>query len=719
MKNLVFKELLEWPNELNAEEGDLFDLGDDLKRCISLDRRSEFHEMESILLANMPNDKNGDYYFLFAYSLFWRKNYSQFLSVSQILIKKFPKREGFINIISALQELLKGNHEKSRSILSSITLYPAKDEMGPLIYLITAYSFYAQGKLEKASTVLLLNSRSSDCIEGVLLQAKILRAKFDYDSSISLLDSAIQKAPNNIQLVLELITILHAGKRGDRILSDVKKALSRFGFRSSLLSHLAPLKLLQREPGRALRACLQERAHCSITDILPKASNLFVAYEHSGNVNWSININPESILPLAQDPDFYANRCLQLASCGESHLSVQQAKMISKNFLVLSKKPFSYFFGNVNKTLRIAWLTGDCTNHPVARFLLGIFSASIGSFKHCHTVVSTVDHGKSSWLQHFDSLDGIKTFQFSQKDSANARLKYLRSLQIDIAIDLSGWTGGNSLQLFKERFAAVQVNYLGYFASAGFDSMDFWLGDRYLFPNPCLEFRSEAIYRLSRPFIAWQPTPSMPEYHSSVSAPPDGPLRIGTFNHNRKFSNTILKIWGKLLEKLPDTKIIFKAINRDDPHTQELLIRRFLRAEIDPNRIEWLPITKSPVEHLEQYSKLDLALDSFPNGGCTTTCEALWMGVPTVTLSGNSYVSRMSTSVMCAANLSEFVANSPDEYVNIVCQQASDLDGFRSKRLFRRNKFECSDLGNAKDLLMHLEASFDEMIKIKKEIMSN
>ena len=200
----------------------------------------------------------------------------------------------------------------------------------------------------------------------------------------------------------------------------------------------------------------------------------------------------------------------------------------------------------------------------------------------------------------------------------------------------------------------------------------------------------------------------MPEYHAVVSEAPQGAVRIGTFNHNRKFSDEILKIWADLLQRLPDARLVFKANNSDDPSTKELLRRRLLRAKLDPKRIEWLPITKTAEEHLEQYSQLDISLDCYPNGGCTTTCEALWMGVPTVTLAGDSYVSRMSTAVLSAANLSRLVAYSADQYVDIVCREVSDLKTFRANRYRWRELLRTSDLGNALDLFKHLEDAFIE-----------
>ena len=180
-------------------------------------------------------------------------------------------------------------------------------------------------------------------------------------------------------------------------------------------------------------------------------------------------------MPLELDPDFYANRCLQLASCGVTDLAVAQAEIMFTHMPKITHVPFKAKNNIRSQRLKIAWLTGDCTNHPVARFLLGIFSASDSSFIHNHTLISTVDHRDSSWINFFDQLENLKTYGFNESDSPQQRLSYLRSQQYDIAVDLSGLTGGNSLQLFRDRFATVQVNYLGYFGSTGLNSIDFGL----------------------------------------------------------------------------------------------------------------------------------------------------------------------------------------------------------------------------------------------------
>ena len=129
-----------------------------------------------------------------------------------------------------------------------------------------------------------------------------------------------------------------------------------------------------------------------------------------------------------------------------------------------------------------------------------------------------------------------------------------------------------------------------------------------------------------------------------------------------------------------------------------------VRQGLDPSSVIWLPRTKSPEDHLRQYGLVDVALDCFPNGGCTTTCEALWMGTPVVTLTGNSYVSRMSTAVLHGADLNSWCASSIDEYIQIAANQADNLHWLRNNRSFWRNKVIDNPLGDSVSLMTSIES---------------
>ena len=140
------------------------------------------------------------------------------------------------------------------------------------------------------------------------------------------------------------------------------------------------------------------------------------------------------------------------------------------------------------------------------------------------------------------------------------------------------------------------------------------------------------------------------------------------------------------------------------------------RQGLDPDRVVWLEITKGPIEHLQQYAQIDIALDPIPNGGCTTTCEALWMGVPTVTLAGSRYVSRMSTAVLSGAGLNDWIALTHQEYVRLATEHAIRVSELRNNRSLWRNAIKNSSLGDPLDLLHHLESSFTDVYTKKMAI---
>jgi predicted O-linked N-acetylglucosamine transferase (SPINDLY family) len=360
------------------------------------------------------------------------------------------------------------------------------------------------------------------------------------------------------------------------------------------------------------------------------------------------------------------------------------------------------------RPLRIAWVTGDLCPHPVSRFLLGFFEASATMRQHSHHLVNVVDHGTESSKHLFEPLAGLELHDVS-KLLDHHRVSAIRELRADIAVDLSGWTGGHFMAGFLARLAPVQVNYLGYFASAGVPQMDVWLGDSELFPPDSCEWHTEQLWRLRRPFLAWQPASALPEARAAVSLPPTGAVRFGSFNHNRKLSDRTLRLWGAVLSATPGSILVLKANASDDYATQELLRRRMLRSGLDPERVQWLPLAPSPEEHLQQYRHMDIALDPIPNGGCTTTCEALWMGVPVITLEGCTYVSRMSTAVLRGAGLGAWVCPTESAYVELARQQASLLTNLRSRRDQWRAQIISSPLGDAADLMLHLEHAFSAM----------
>lgn len=575
------------------------------------------------------------------------------------------------------------------------------------------------GEFDQADNYLV--SHSGDLpLEGILLKSEILAKRGQYDQAISNLRKVIERAPNNIKSYVKLIGYMIDGRQAEEILSLSRRFLGIFGEHRQFLFHVTTLNLFQRHPGLALRSSLMQQVWASVQSAPINFGNQICSYEMNGRTDWLEHLLPSVLSKsLRTDSQMHSNLSMQLASIESKLYPMHMNKIVDEysrecNLEMYAQPRFPESHDLSSKSsigadsgLRIGWLTGDLSYHPVGRFMYGAL-ASNASLKHNHCLVSLVDHREESLGSLFSGLKNVDVEKVAAMASGQ-KLDYIRSLDLDLAIDLSGWTGGHYLAGFMARIAPVQVNYLGYFASVGIPQMDYWLGDNQIFPDNHSEWATERLWRLSRPFLAWEPRDPLPEASLSVTDPPSGSVRFGSFNHNRKLSDDTLRLWGELLNSIPNARLVLKASADSDGNTLLLLQRRMRRQGLDPERVDWLPLTKGPIEHMQQYKKMDIALDPIPNGGCTTTCEALWMGVPTITLAGSQYVSRMSTAVLAGANMPEWIARDRAGYINLAREHSARVTELRANRDHWRRQLQASPLGDATDLMHHLEAAFSDM----------
>ena len=468
-------------------------------------------------------------------------------------------------------------------------------------------------------------------------------------------------------------------------------------------THRVLIELNLRLPGLARRSAFKERLLYSLGKNCPSChqsdANLLYAYDHTGCSHLTGWLHPSLRVRLKHSPPLHVNLLMQLASVS-STLYGPEAEAHAAGFPSRHVKPPR----KGARQLRVGLISPDLHYHPVGRFIQMLMGAGLGQEGELH-LIST---GQKA-LPKLQELAGGLYHDLAPLPSEQ-RLIHINSLDLDVAVDLAGWTGENNGFLFASGLAPVQVNYLGYFASNGLPAMDAWLGDAALFPDPMREWHSERIVRLERPFLAWQPDESLPEGRAVVPLAPTGPIHFGCFNHVRKLSEPTLRLWSQLLKAIPGARLALKAFASDDPAVMALLNRRMWRCGLDPEAVIWLPTCPRPEDHLRQYGLIDIALDPFPNGGCTTTCEALWMGVPVITLCGSHYVSRMATAVLQGANLGEWVAYSEDQYLQLGIQAAKRLDAIRAGRRQLRAQLQASPLGDASDLARQLWQCFEQLV---------
>lgn len=343
---------------------------------------------------------------------------------------------------------------------------------------------------------------------------------------------------------------------------------------------------------------------------------------------------------------------------------------------------------------------------PARRLRVGFVSADLRRHSVGYFVRGALEHVDHSAFQLFAYFDHFKEDQFSAtlkpmfhrwcdifSKADDAVLEQIRRDRIDILVDLAGLSGGNRMMLFGRRAAPVQVTYLGYPNTTGLDCMDFRLTDIWADPEgDGDQYHSEVLWRLPRSFLCY--TAPLDTLH--VSAPPslsDGFVTFGSFNNRIKMADECIALWARLLSALPTSRLVLKSIQgTEDEASRRLLLDRFVAHGIDPARVDVHAQVTGLEDHLGMYSRIDIALDTFPYNGTTTSCEALWMGVPVIALAGDRHSARVGECLLNNLGLPELIARDPDDYVRIARELADAPQRLTELRSGMRERMRASTL---------------------------
>ena len=700
--------LLRWPDELCHIQHEL----SGIDQIASLWRCDQYRDAEFRVLARLANDQD-DFHCLILLSLCAEslKRSAQHHSLLNYLSARFSSHE--------MTRWLKLRHWLNTLDAGSISNAGSDIWLGeqesPLLMVLRCRFLLASQRLDELQLKFdSLDPLVASCLEIQQCKGDLAALLGNHNEALEIWKPLIERCPGSRSVHQRVIKLAITCRDSEAAVRASRLALNRFGEDPEFLSSLTAIKLHQRQPGLGQRSSLLGMVWHSLGLADVDIANQFSCYEMNGRVDWLEHVLPSAVESPTDQQTTNSNLTMQLASISsskyESHLKTYVSGLQSsqQNTLYKNSSKLKKVCSPGSK-LKVAWVIGDLCPHPVSRFIYQFFAGSQNNeFRHDHILVNTYNHGKESCKSWFEGLSNLSIVDVSSH-KAEKRVAAIRSLDVDVALDLSGWTSNHFLAGFMARLAPIQINYLGYFASSGLTEMDYWLGDRNLFPSQMKEWCSEQIFCLNRPFLAWKPVTPLPEAEASISDAPQGPIRFGTFNHNRKISDQTLSLWGRILRAIPNSILVLKANASEDIHTQKILRKRMISHGLDPERVEWLPLTQGPAEHLQQYSKLDVTLDPFPNGGCTTTCESLWMGVPVITLKGSHYVSRMSTAVLSGAHLDEWIAESEDDYLEKAEQAGQQLSSLRKNRLHWRRKLQNSPLGDPVGLMRELENAFTQM----------
>ncbi|MBL0210974.1 MAG: tetratricopeptide repeat protein [Holophagaceae bacterium] len=279
----------------------------------------------------------------------------------------------------------------------------------------------------------------------------------------------------------------------------------------------------------------------------------------------------------------------------------------------------------------------------------------------------------------------------------------IRREAVDVLIDLSGHSARNRLPVFVNRPAPVQFTWLGYPNTTGLTCFDGRITDEWADPPGSEAHHTEPLVRLPGGFLAYKPLITAPK----PAAPPSvrkGFTTFGSFNALHKQNGRTLRLWGRVLAAAPEARLLLKAHQLADPGVQALTRKRAAEAGIPPDRLDLRGWDSSPEFHLERYGDVDIALDPVPYNGTTTTCEAMWMGVPVVTLAGDRHAARVGASLLNQVGLARLIASDEDAYVRIALELAMDATRLADLRASLRARLVESSLCDRKGFARKFEA---------------
>jgi predicted O-linked N-acetylglucosamine transferase (SPINDLY family) len=357
---------------------------------------------------------------------------------------------------------------------------------------------------------------------------------------------------------------------------------------------------------------------------------------------------------------------------------------------------------NRERRLRVGYVSSDFCLHPVALFVISLLERhNRSAYKiYCYSTSSNTDDVTRQVQSRTDVWrDATKMSDSELADTINRD-------EIDILVDLTGHAGRLRLGVFAQQPSPVQVTWLGYLSTVGLTRIRYRLSDARSDPPGLTEhLHTETLVRL--PHSQWCYRPWVPIDHATE--PPfrrNGFITFGSFNNMPKLSRTVLKLWFEILARLPDSRLVIVGV--PDGSARERLIRDFGDAGIDASRITIVP--RVPLDqYFRWFDAVDIALDTMPYSGGTTTCDTLWMGVPVVTCPGSRSVSRSAASILATVGLPAWIASTPEDYVRLAVEFARDGAAIAELRKSLRQRMRESPIMDEPRFVSDVEDAYRQM----------
>jgi len=608
---------------------------------------------------------------------------------------------------SAFEYFQTGNFQAAEELLRRILVVHPKN---PGIYNNLGLILYDKGQVDEA----IEHFQRAIILEPDLADARYnlgiaLKERGRFDEAIASYQKALELNPKNADAYVNLGIVLKEKGQSDEAIASYQKALELNIGNSDAYVNLSIVlkdkgqlneaviscqKALQYDPSNAFAYInmgnafiyqgKSEKAEECYRHALKINSNLSIAYS---NLLCSMNYNPshDARATFTEHIRFAKQFAEPLSSCIVPHT----------NSRIHSRK------------LRIGYVSPDFRKHSVAYFIEPVMvSHNREDFEvFCYANVLAQDEVTEriqASVDHWRIIAGL-----SDEEAA----ELIRRDTIDILVDLAGHTANNRILLFARKPAPVQASWIGYPATTGLLTIDYKIVDGYTDPPGMTEgYYTEELVRLPESFLCYMPDKESPGVRP-LPALEVGHITFASFNNFAKVSSVVVSLWTEILKSVPESRLILKSHSFTDQETCRYAMEMFTREGIEEGRIELLQPQASIREHLDLYGRVDIALDTHPYHGTTTTCEALWMGVPVVTLAGNYHASRVGVSLLSNIGLPELIAKTRDEYITIAINLANDLKRLELLRKDLRYTMINSPFCDVKRFIVNLENMYRNILE--------
>jgi len=365
------------------------------------------------------------------------------------------------------------------------------------------------------------------------------------------------------------------------------------------------------------------------------------------------------------------------------------------------------------KRIKVAYVSKDFLTHSVAYFFLAmirnhnveqfeVFCYSDSAPSKADDITQIIKQESEHWIECHHLND-------------NELYKQIRQDEIDILVDLIGLTGEPRSGVYAKRAAPIQMNYLAYPNTFGLSRMDYRITDDWADPVGLTEqYHSEKLIRLAGGFLCYTPEFAETEL-AELPALTSGKVTFGSFNVFPKITDQMFAAWAEILLRVPDSQLLIKANIFNEKTNLAKIEQRFAALGIKKERLILLAAIADKKSHLQVYDQVDIHLDTYPYNGTTTTCEALWQGVPTITLQGKSHRSRVGTSILNQVGLENYITQSLEAYIDLAVASANKLPELADLRRTMRERLQNSLMLDGKRFMSELEEAYSQVMQASSE----